>query len=320
MRNLIEMYVSLGGVSPSGWNNVKCNVCNDYKVRGGFHLTDERVTYHCFNCGIKASYFKHGRITNIMYEVLEAFGVPVDELKRLAFNNLGKIAEFKPKQITVDNPLVEQELPKNFVLLEEYTGPLREVYEEYLNSRKINNISGFYISLSNKTRFEKLWFGRLVIPFYREGKLVFYQGRSLEDVKLRYLNSAMNNSTVILYNYDEIFNKSEEPLFIVEGFFDAYHLNGIAINGNELTEKKIKIINQSKRRKIYIPDRYGNGKTAALNAIEAGWEVSIPDVGNCKDINEAIMQYGFMYVYRSLLQEAKNGFEAKVAINVKVKK
>jgi DNA primase len=173
----------------------------------------------------------------------------------------------------------------------------------------------FFLSRGNTTATEKRWHGRLIIPFYRDNKLIFYQGRSLTGKGGRYINSTVSSDAVILYNYNELAKPSNDPLFITEGFFDAYHLNGIAINGNELNPKKINVINQSRRQKIYVPDRYGNGRQAALNAIDAGWSVSIPDVGDCKDINQAIVRFGYMYVYKSLMDSVTTGFKAKVAIN-----
>jgi DNA primase len=173
----------------------------------------------------------------------------------------------------------------------------------------------FYLSQGNTTEVEKKWYGRLIIPFYRDNKLIFYQGRSLNESTRRYINSTVSNDAVILYNYKELTRNVDDPLFITEGFFDAYHLNGVAINGNELSPKKITVINQSRRRKIYIPDRYGNGKQAAFNAIEAGWDIAIPDIGDCKDINQAVVRFGLLYVYKSLMCNIKSGFNAKVAVN-----
>lgn len=322
MDELLFKYVSLPSHSNnSGWYVVKCAVCNDYKVRGGFRISEDEVHYHCFNCNTKASYYKNSNVNKDMMEVANAFNIPNEEIKKLNFSALGKKSSRKAVEIKDDNPVVEIPLPESFYKLKtDGSDKWSNVAIEYLDvERGIKNDYNFFLSAGKTSDFEKRWYGRLIIPFYREGKLIFYQGRSFTDTKRRYENSPVPAEGVVLYGYDQLFVNLDEPLFITEGFFDCYHLKGMAINGNELTQAKINAINKSRRRKIYIPDRYGNGKNAAYNAIQAGWEISIPDTGSCKDINESIMRFGYMYVYRSLLQNAKKGFEAKLNVNLMCK-
>lgn len=318
MEHLIRKYVTLSDhANNKGWFTTKCNVCNDYKVRGGFLLTDAEVAYNCFNCGCKSIYYKNSPISEQMMSVLLAFNIPKEEIQRIQLANLGKTATKKQITIKDDNPIIEIPFPKSFYKIQtDGSDTWSNVALEYLEQRGIIDDSNFFLSLGKKTDFEKKWYGRLIIPFYRENKLIFYQGRSFLNVKQRYENSMISGDSVILYGYDRLHTNIDEPLFITEGFFDCYHLKGVAINGGDLSPAKIKAINKSKRRKIYIPDRYGKGKPAAINAINAGWEVSIPDTGGCKDINQSIMRFGYMFVYRSLLQNAKKGFEAKVAVNL----
>lgn len=319
MEQLIRKYVDLSNhANGKGWFTTKCEVCHDYKVRGGFLLSDNEVAYNCFNCGVKAFYYKNAQITDQMYEVLLAFNIPKEEIQRIQLATLGKTATKSPVIIHDDNPIVELSLPKSFYKIKmDGSDTWSNVALEYLEyQRGIVGDSNFYLSAGKNNDFEKKWHGRLIIPYYREGKLIFYQGRSFLESKQRYENSMVSGNSVILYGYDRLNTDLDEPLFITEGFFDSYHLKGVSIVGGDLTPAKIKVINQSRRRKIYIPDRYGNGKPAALNAIRAGWEVSIPDTGTCKDVNQSIMRFGYMFVYRSLLQNAKTGFEANVAVNL----
>jgi len=317
MKNIIEKYIPLSA-SPNakGWYSLKCKVCNDYKVRAGFNFTDDNVSYHCFNCNHKAFYFVNARVNDDFKKVLNAFNVPEDELLKLSFVSLSTNKPVFKKVVKNDNPLVEIELPKHFYkIIPDGSDKQSNIAIEYLKSRGIINNYDFYLSHGNSTPDEKLWSKRLIIPYYREDKLIFFQGRTLNNGNRRYVNATVNNDGIILYGYQNINTLSNDPLIIVEGFFDAYHLNGVAIVGNNLTDKKIKVINESNRRKIYVPDRFGNGKEPALKAIEAGWEVSVPDCGNCKDLNEAIIKYGLLYVKKSLLDNSKTGFAATIMVN-----
>lgn len=322
MKKIIEKYIPLPALpNAKGWYSLKCNVCNDYKVRAGFNFTDDNVSYHCFNCNHKAFYFANAKVNEDFKKVLNAFRVPEEELLKLSFVALTSAT--KPvykKVVDNDNPLVEIDLPKNFYkLISDGSDKQSNLAIEYLKNRGIINNYTFYVSKGNTTPEEKLWYNRLIIPYYRENKLIFFQGRTLVNANRRYVNSTVDNNGVILYGYESMHTVSNDPLIIVEGFFDAYHLNGVAIVGNSLTDKKIKVINESKRRKIYVPDRFGNGKEPALKAIEAGWEVSIPDCGNCKDLNEAILKYGLLYVKKSLLDNCKKGFAATIMVNATCK-
>jgi DNA primase len=313
MQSILNKYIDLPSPNIKGWSNVKCPICNDYKVRASFNFDNSDVAYHCFNCNHKAKYFNKSHISDDFKIVLKAFNIPDDELQKLSFNSLFH-KPFKKDKKQDDNPLIELTLPNHFYkIITNGSDELSNVAIEYLNDRGISSRE-FYLS-NSREKIDKMWYGRLIIPYYRNGKLIFYQGRALYDTNKRYINSSIDNKSVILYNYDEIYKKSSEPLYIVEGFFDAYHLNGIAIVGNELSDAKIKIINESKREKIYIPDKFGNGKAPALKALDNNWNISLPDIGNCKDVNDAVKKYGLLYVKKSIMENVKNGFSGKMLIN-----
>ena len=322
MEELIHKYVQLPARSTQkGWYTVKCPVCNDYKIRGGFKFIDSTTSYHCFNCSIKATYDNDKKfLSNDMIKVLEAFNIPNTEIDLIRFQALGLKYIKKTKKSTdlTQNPIYEISLLPHFHKLTADDNDIWAIIaREYLQiERGINfNDYPFYISKGNTTKTEKRWYARLIIPYYRRGRLIFYQGRDLAGIrKIKYKNATLNNNSIILYGYDELYTNTNNPLFIVEGFFDAFVINGIAILGNELHTPKINVINQSNRRKIYIPDLYGHGAAPALSAITAGWEVSIPDIGSCKDISEAVTRFGKLYVIKSIMNKAVSGFEAKVAV------
>jgi hypothetical protein len=74
---------------------------------------------------------------------------------------------------------------------------------------------------------------------------------------------------------------------------------------------QIEWLQKSPRRKIVIPDRTPDGIIMANQAIELNWGVSCPDIGTCKDINEAVIKYGSLYVLASVRDSIYTGFEAK---------
>jgi hypothetical protein len=105
-------------------------------------------------------------------------------------------------------------------------------------------------------------------------------------------------------------------LYIVEGIFDAMSIDGVAIIGNEITDAQIEWLNRSRRKKVYIPDRFGDGRRVALDCLEHGWSISTPDIGSCKDMNEAVKKYGKMYVMKSIAENTADGLVAETKLRI----
>ena len=77
--------------TPSGWIsfNAPCCVYNgesaDKKKRGGIMTSaDGTVSYHCFNCGFKASYVIGRKLTYKMRQFMSYIGIPDDTIRKLA--------------------------------------------------------------------------------------------------------------------------------------------------------------------------------------------------------------------------------------------
>ena len=68
IEELIRSHVYLGKQSATGFELVKCQICNDYKERGGFKFSENEIGYNCFNCGTSAKFEddnKHKILRNI---------------------------------------------------------------------------------------------------------------------------------------------------------------------------------------------------------------------------------------------------------------
>jgi len=303
------------------WFNTRCCVCNDHTnkgLRGGFHFVEpETVSYSCFNCSHAAKYDPNdancNHITKNMRIVLNAYNIPQDEVNQVLRENLGlKATEIAKKPLKYEPKVLT--LPEHFYELK--TAPnddkWKMIAEYYLKNRLIEPDKYPFLLSTGKGFQANKWLGRIIIPIYKDHQLVFYHGRSLvEPVQPKYVNSSGDREGV-LYNYDEIFTYSERPLFVVEGFFDAYLINGIAIVGKFVTDEQVFWLNRSNRRKIVIPDRWGDGKRMAEHAIKAGWEVSFPDFGACKDITDAVKKYGKLYVMSAIMKNIKSGIAAEI--------
>lgn len=318
-------------------------VCNDYKKRGGFKFEGEAIVYNCFNCAHDAKFItnEHTSIPDKMQTVFDAFGIPKEDFQEVIFKVFAskKSNSAKNKKEAEKNPLVYNDLKLPSYLRPLITDGTGDVYDqlacEYLEvERGIDPASyPFHIAdrhectkVDKESRIRKAiwpqWKGRIVIPLYRNKKVVFYQGRDIMDTdRLKYMSPEVSRDTV-LYGYEELTSSYEKPLYIHEGFFDAFLLkDSVAVLTNKMTEQQIEILNRCPRQKVVIPDRQGNGRILADDAVRLGWSVSFPDIGSdAKDMNDAIKKYGRLYVLKSVVDNTLSGFAAESAIGIYCKK
>lgn len=320
LEDLIREHVFLGNISNTGFYQFKCPCCHDYKVRAGLKFEGGVVQYNCFNCGRKPAYTENsGVISKKMRECLLALGIPDQEI-----NNTVNVAFFNKdasdQNITLDKitkksivvPTIS--LPSNSFRLnstDEFKDE-QEAINKYLRGRMIDpNSYPFYFSSDDYFK------NRVIIPFYKNKKVIYWQARSIDDIGERYLNCTISKNAVF-FNYDKLFSWSELPLFIVEGVFDALSVDGVGTLGSAINEEKIEILNSSTRRKIVVVDRDSNGKKVGELALANNWEITFAPEG-C-DINKSIITYGRLWtIYELMNNIPKTQFEAQTKINLNCK-
>lgn len=328
LKEVIETFIPIKRrTNLQGWHPVLCKVCNDHGRKGnraGFRFDHDIVIYNCFNCGHTAVYNPHENKTmpEKMKMVLDAFHVPQEEWQQVVFTALsltkgGDYNQQYNNTKSIEPPAVS--LPDFFYQLSD--DPKDEMSQcaiEYLKTKRGINWKDYPFMLAKITNHpdSKRWFGRLIIPFFKDNKLIFYQGRDLTDTRpQKYLNASVNRENV-LYGFEFLNQNTDEPLYIVEGWFDAFLIQGIAVLGRKISDGQLRWINSSPRPKVIIPDKTGKGFDLALMGLEKGWAVSTPDVGDCKDVSEAVVRYGLVYTLMSIKQHTYKGFEAKTRIKV----
>ena len=326
IETLIRERVHFTNVARTGFHQCACAVCNDYTDRGGFKFTAGEIGYNCFNCGAGGVYTENsGEITKNFRNILNAFGIKNDEIDPIVNKafftkgdtektsySLDDVTHKKEKKHYLITP--EIKLPTNFIELgtTDKGSSIQEAIVEYLLSRHINvGDHKFYFSLDQK------FINFVIIPFYRNGKLIFWQGRNINknaSKKERYENCSASKENII-FNIDELFRGSG-PLFVVEGVFDAMPLNAIALIGSKINQAKLEILKKSKRDLIFVIDKDKNGKTLAEKVLENGWKITFsPSFTN--DVNHSIMTYGSCWtIYELFKLIPNNEFSAKTMIGL----
>lgn len=149
---------------------------------------------------------------------------------------------------------------------------------------------------------------RIMFPILnRNGRIVAFGGRCLDDDGPKYLNSAESlsfNKHKLLYGFPTAMNaaQTQDTLVICEGYMDLISLqeNGIrnsaAVLGTALTENHAELIRCYYKKTCLALDSDEAGIRAAARSIpilmNAGLEVSVMNFSPAKDPDEFIRKYG----------------------------
>lgn len=322
LESIIRQHIKLNSPTIKGWETCVHTLCDSGHKgpRAAFRFENEATMFHCFNCGTYTSYNPNydKKMPEKMQKVLSDFSIAPEIWKQVLFSNLEKQHK-KSKKSSPDNIIEPKEitLPKHFYpLTNDLENPWAIVAWDYLkNIRGIDPTSQpFYLSTGIGIGAQK-WKGRVIIPIYKDNKLIFWTGRDLTKKAVKkYLNPPVSKEN-LLYGFDKL-NVSDDPLYVVEGWFDAVAIDGVGLLGNEMSKSHVWWLSHSKRRKVYIPDRFGNGAAVAFKALKCGFSISTPNIGQCKDISEAVKKYGKMYVLKSIVENTADGFAAKTNLGI----
>jgi len=316
--------------TPSGWIafNAPCCVHNgetqDKKKRGGImNSADGTVSYHCFNCGYKASYVIGRKLTQRMRSFMSYIGIADDTIKKLAIEAMrheeSDVVREKKRFVSFN----KKTLPKNThtldVWLEKY------VAQDLTNTqyKKIDNLLNYLKSRGiDPTWYDFMYsedsyfnFGqRLIIPFYWRGDVVGYTGRLFEPSdKVKYVTEVQPG---YVFNMDAQ-DWSRKFVLVTEGPFDAITTSGVSILGSEINDIQRELIEGLNRQIIVVPDRDRPGEKLINQAIEFGWGVAFPEWhDSVEDTADAVLKYGRLFTMKSILKSTETN---KLKIDLKRK-
>jgi DNA primase len=91
-------------------------------------------------------------------------------------------------------------------------------------------------------------------------------------------------------------------------------IDGVAVLNNECNETQADIIESLGKEVIVVADKDRAGAKMIANALEYGWSVSFPVwLETCKDINEAVVKYGKLFVLKTIL-DSKQSSKLKIEL------
>lgn len=335
LENIILPHLNTHGVSSAGWHSVYCEYCGDgartQGPRGGWLFNDNICFYHCFNAGCDGNldYQRENPFSADMWDICKSFNIPVNEILELSKNyKLDNVGKFKDDVKKLVKPIKYIDLPKCFTKLSDIGMGEDKTADEarvFLRDYHIKpEAYPFYVVKTSvkpssvaDTRTIASFQKRLIIPFFKNNKIIYYTARALFNQTKKYITGSGFSKRNIIYGFDNLFQNSDAPLFVTEGFFDAFHLNGVGCEGNDITEQQIDILKSSKRDKIIVPDFNGDSNKLAEIAIAEGWGVSIPSYHDeCKDVVESIQQNGKLSTVYDIMTNIHYGETANIHLRI----
>lgn len=303
--------------TPSGWTSFDAVCCHhngqtaDKRKRGGIMITDG-VSYHCFNCGFKASW-QPGRVLSTKFKkLLKWLNVPDEQINRCMFESM-RDREDSGHQYT------EYQLPK-FIdkALPRGARPLASWLEqdpekivpvlEYLVSRGFD-LDDYPWHWTDEEGFDN----RLIVPFYYQGRTVGWTARLLREGRVKYISEQQPG---YVFNLDHQ-NWDRKFVIVTEGPLDAIGLDAVSVMTNEIGAQQALLLKQLNREVIVVPDRDAAGVKMAEQALTMGFTVSLPDwPQSIKDCNDAVISMGRLAAISEILR-SKQSTELKAQLKMK---
>ena len=293
--------------TPSGWTSFNAPCCHhngntaDTRGRGGLISEAGTVSYHCFNCGFKASWQPGRQVSHKLRKLLQWINTPDDIINKLALQVMQENEGFVSKQQLVELPKfntvplpIDAKPISSFNTVPDNLLPILH----YMKDRNLYiDDTEYYWSSSLGYR------DRLIIPFYYEGNVVGWTARTIHDTKQpKYLSEQQPG---YVFNLDE---QRPQKVFtlVCEGPIDALHIDGVALLGSEVKDQQAMLINRLSKDVIVIPDRDEAGYKLIEQAIELGWGVSLPDWSNdINDVGDAVAKHGRLYALHRIVSCAE---------------
>ena len=325
--------------SQGGWITFNAVCCHhngedqDKKLRGAVITSaDGSITYKCFNCKFKSSYVP-GRPLSFKYrKLLSWFGADPNEIQRLVFEALRVRELIQPEQIKppeeeikFDTCALPAEAQSFWALAEFYELAGTQTLPKSFNE----SVSYVYDRRLDMKRYDFYWTPevenklchRIIVPFMYQGNVVGYTARANNDsIQPKYHSS---HPAGVVFNLDrqEFKNKF---VIVCEGPIDAMSIDGVSVQGNEISEQQAELIEALGKEVIVVPDfdkhvnKQGRtvwpGRGLVDHAIQYGWSVSFPVWREtCKDVNKSLVRYGKLFTLKAIL-DGKESNKLKIEL------
>lgn len=320
------LYQVCDQVSFNGRNHFhcRCPLCGDSKKsqrKKRFHLQfdDEwNIYWQCWNCGQSGNFYE-------FYAELE--GVTTEEafVRYNRFNKdeiINRLCNIKKKPTKkednsnketfnhiLDDCLSPTSTPNGYIQSQYY-----KLLQQFINNRKLD----YTVYIAYKGYYK----GRIIIPVWENGNIVFFQGRRLfPEMEPKYLNPRTEKSSIIfnIDNFDR--NKS---IIVTEGIIDADAVGaqGTTIFGKELTRNFIDQLKlYTDEDIIIVMDNDNDGRYKLFQYVtkfnDVRYFIMPYPYKSCKDLNDLVVEnyINKCDVYDFVVTNSHSNLKTQVLLN-----
>ena len=289
----------------------------DKRKRGGMMVNgDGTVSYHCFNCGYKASYVPGRSLTHKMRRLLGWFGMPDSEITRLSLealkikeetvgvNDYVAVPTFESKKLPTGASLIKDRLSQ-YKKPDDAEPGFIDAIDYVFNGRGLS-VDDYDFMWTPEGSYST----RLIVPFYFQGNVVGYTARKLGDGAPKYITDSQPG---YVFNLDAQ-NWDRKFVIVTEGPFDAISVDGVAVLRNDVNDQQAMLINGLQREVIVVPDRDQSGEKLVEMAVKYDWHVSYPEWpdADVKDVADAVKRYGKTYTMQKIVHARTTGLKIQL--------
>lgn len=296
-RSLLGAYFLAHGFEDyrRGWLKGPYFSCPFCGREGKLGVNPSTDFYHCFRCNSKGNLLD----LVLILERLETFNEGLKVLEQY------KDSGYRIKEERVElKQLAPMILPEGFRLLNQGTSQIAKSARAYIKKR------GFDVDQVAKRGWgyatDPTHFGYLIIPYYQNHQIVYYNARNFLSNGPRYLNPEIGDSSLgksqILYNEEALY--MYKSVFLCEGVINATTISperGICTAGKYLSAYQInKIIKSPVERVIICLDGDAIDKAIQL-ALELCMfkSVKVIEFPKDKDANDLGLKKTFKLIYNT---------------------
>jgi hypothetical protein len=254
----------------NGWYPFDCPFCPDGDGAAKMSVNFQYETCKCWVCGYK------DRIAMFVSEVLDVSYFEAKEIidsekkSSITLETAGAI------RVERKTALVSIEMPKGFKPLVGKSTVMRDRACAYLDGRGFDveamDAAGFGFCDVQHKDSEENFFGYIIVPFSKKGKIVYYLGRDYIGNFLRYKNPKEEicgvGKSELVFNEDalNIYN----TCYLTEGWSDAVTMgnSGISTQGWSVSADQLFIINSSSCKNLVVLADVGFYQQAVSTAIK----------------------------------------------------
>jgi hypothetical protein len=307
----------------SGWISFNAPCCihqgesADRRQRGGLKLSDQAWSWHCFNCGYKASFILGRTLSFRARRLLEWLGVPAEEIERINLESLRhrSIAGILDDRQRTENALQGIQFEDRDCPYIDLVTPEHPEQWQYLRDRGVPDDYPIMLPVSYDKRGLAGILGRsgVVIPFTYDNRMVGHAIRFLDDRAPKYIHDIQPG---YVFGTD-LQQPAWQHVLIMEGVFDALSISGLAVLHAEISDAQARLIRSLGRDITVVPDQDSAGMRLVERALELGWAVSMPEwPKGCKDVNDAVKHMGRLNTVIAIMQ-ARETSRVKIELRKK---